>query len=172
MCSLGIEPTTLALLTQCSTAEPQEHTVLQEHTVAQWFASFNHAKPHVPFIMFMFYLLDRTTQMCVSCFRAVQIWLLEYNYLILTTGCSTWHLMAKIALRIWELELLLSTKMAEAIRSSVTNWNGVTVQWPGSYRGFPRLVSLGTGLARVDQRRRVLVLCIRCSSGELHAQED
>ncbi len=28
----------------------------------------------------------------------------------------------------------------------------VTVQWPGSYRGFPRWVSLGTGLARVDQR--------------------
>ncbi len=25
MCSLGIEPTTLALLTQCSTTEPQEH---------------------------------------------------------------------------------------------------------------------------------------------------
>ncbi len=126
------------------------------------YTSFNHAKPHVLFIMFMFYLLDRT--MCVSCFRAVQIWLLEYNSLILTTGCSTWHLMAKISLRIWELELLLSTKMAEAIRSSVTAWNGVTVQWPGSYRGFPRLVSLGTGLARVDQRRRVLVLCIRCRS--------
>ncbi len=26
MCSLGIEPTTFALLTQCSTTEPQEHT--------------------------------------------------------------------------------------------------------------------------------------------------
>ncbi len=25
MCSLGIEPTTFALLMQCSTAEPQEH---------------------------------------------------------------------------------------------------------------------------------------------------
>ncbi len=25
MCSLGIEPTTFALLTQCSTTEPQEH---------------------------------------------------------------------------------------------------------------------------------------------------
>ncbi len=27
MCSLGIEPTTFALLTQCSTTEPQEHTL-------------------------------------------------------------------------------------------------------------------------------------------------
>ncbi len=26
MCSLGIEPMTFALLTQCSTTEPQEHT--------------------------------------------------------------------------------------------------------------------------------------------------
>ncbi len=26
MCSQGIEPTTFALLTQCSTTEPQEHT--------------------------------------------------------------------------------------------------------------------------------------------------
>ncbi len=30
--------------------------------------------------------------------------------------------------------------------------NTLTVQWPGSYRGFPRSVSLGTGLARIDQR--------------------
>ncbi len=99
-----------------------------------------------------FCLLDRTIQICVSCFRAVKIWFFEYNSLILTTGCSTWHLMAKNSLRIWELELLLSTKKAESIRSSVTAWNWVTVQWPGSYRGFPRRVSLGTGLARVDQR--------------------
>ncbi len=28
MCSLGIEPTTLALLTQCSTTEPQEHCIV------------------------------------------------------------------------------------------------------------------------------------------------
>ncbi len=28
MCSLGIEPTTFALLTQCSTTEPQEHYLL------------------------------------------------------------------------------------------------------------------------------------------------
>ncbi len=111
-----------------------------------------------------FCLLDRTIQICVSCFRAVQIWFFEYNSLILTTGCSTWHLMAKNSLRIWELELFLSTKMAEAIRSSVTPWNWVTVQWPGSYRDFPRRVSLGTGLARVDQRSWVLVLCVRCRS--------
>ncbi len=88
-----------------------------------------------------FCLLDRTIQICVSCFRAVKIWFFEYNSLILTTGCSAWHLMANNSLRIWELELLLSTKMAEAIRSSVTPWNWVTVQWPGSYRGFPRQVS-------------------------------
>ncbi len=42
-----------------------------------------------------FCLLDRTIQICVSCFRAVKIWFFEYNSLILTTGCSTWHLMAK-----------------------------------------------------------------------------
>ncbi len=59
-----------------------------------------------------FCLLDRTIQICVSCIRAVKIWFFEYNSLILTTGCSTWHLMAKNSLRIWELELLLSTKMA------------------------------------------------------------
>ncbi len=57
-----------------------------------------------------FCLLDRAIQICVSCFRAVQIWCFVYNSLILTTGCSTWHLMAKNSLRIWELELLLSTK--------------------------------------------------------------
>ncbi len=67
-----------------------------------------------------FCLLDRTILICVSCFRAVKIWLFEYNSLILTTGCSTWHLMANNSLRIWELELLLSTKMAKAIRSLVT----------------------------------------------------
>ncbi len=72
--------------------------------------------------------------------------------------------MAKNSLRIWELESLLSTKMAEAIRSSVTAWNWVTVQWPGSYRGYQRRVSLGTGLARVDQSSWVLVLCVRCRS--------
>ncbi len=40
-------------------------------------------------------LLERTIQMCVSCIRAVKIWFFEYNSLILTIGCSTWHLMAK-----------------------------------------------------------------------------
>ncbi len=125
---------------------------------------FNHAKPHVLFIVFMFCLLDRTIYICVSCFRVVKIWFFEYNSLILTTGCSRWHLMAKNSLRIWELELWLSTKMAKAIRSPVTAWNRDTVQCPGSYRGFPRRVSLGTGLAKVDQRSWVLVLCITCRS--------
>ncbi len=31
VCSLGIEPTTFALLTQCSTTEPQGHTVLHQY---------------------------------------------------------------------------------------------------------------------------------------------
>ncbi len=44
--------------------------------------------------------------------------------------------MAKNSLRIWELELLLSTKLANGYKKSVTAWNWVTVQWPGSYRGF------------------------------------
>ncbi len=109
-----------------------------------------------------FCLLDRIIQICVSCFRAVQIWCFEYNSLILTTGCSTWHLVAKNSLRISEFELLLSTKMAEAIRSSVTAWNRVTVQWRGSYRGFPRRVSLGTGLAMVKQRSWILVKIVPC----------
>ncbi len=30
VCSLGIEPTTFALLMQCSTPEPQEHSILTE----------------------------------------------------------------------------------------------------------------------------------------------
>ncbi len=45
--------------------------------------------------MSMFFLLNRTIQICVSCFRVVKIWLFEYNLLILTTGCSTWHLVGK-----------------------------------------------------------------------------
>ncbi len=57
-------------------------------------------------------------------------------------GCSTWHLMANSE----DLRIRIV-----AIRSSVTAWNWLTVQWPGSYRGSPRRVSLGTGLARVDQ---------------------
>ncbi len=42
--------------------------------------------------------------------------------------------------------------------------NTLTEQWPGSYRGFPRQVSLGTVLTRVDQRCWVLVLYVRCRS--------
>ncbi len=33
MCSLGIEPTTSRLLTQCSTTEPQEDLLLQSNDV-------------------------------------------------------------------------------------------------------------------------------------------
>ncbi len=126
------------------------------------YSSFNHAKPHVLFIMFMFCLLGGPYKF-VYRIRAVQIWFFEYNSLILTTGCSTCHLTAKNSLRIWK-KIFCSPQRCEAIRSSVTAWNRVTVQWPGSYRGFQRRVSLGTDLARVDQRSRVLVLCIRCRS--------
>ncbi len=67
-----------------------------EYTLSEnSYTSFNHAKPHVLFFIFMFCLLDRTIQICVSCFRAVKMWFFEYNSLILTTGCLTWHLMAK-----------------------------------------------------------------------------
>ncbi len=50
MCSLGIEPTTFALLTQCSTTEPQEHvwgfmllvkTLLCETKVLMWTVNFS-----------------------------------------------------------------------------------------------------------------------------------
>ncbi len=61
------------------------------------YTSFNHAKPHVLFIMFMFCLLDRTIQICVSVLEQFKF---KYNSLILTTGCSTWHLMANNSLRI------------------------------------------------------------------------
>ncbi len=67
--------------------------ITQKTAIIVCYISINHAKPHVLFIMFC--LLDRTMQICASCFRAVTIWFFEYNYIILTTGCSTWHLMAK-----------------------------------------------------------------------------
>ncbi len=41
---------------------------------------FNHVKPHVLFLMFMFCLLDRNIHICVSCFRAVQIWFFEVQF--------------------------------------------------------------------------------------------
>ncbi len=40
MCSLGIEPTTLALLTQCFTTEPQEHLQVY-HFVYNVYTSIN-----------------------------------------------------------------------------------------------------------------------------------
>ncbi len=36
VCSLGIEPTTFALLTQCSTTEPQEHYAVYTVVVVTW----------------------------------------------------------------------------------------------------------------------------------------
>ncbi len=44
----------------------------------------------------------------------------------------------------------------------VTAWNCVTVQGPGSYRGFPRRVSLRTGLTK-GLIKEVESLC--CASG-------
>ncbi len=35
MCSLGIEPTTFALLMQCSTTEPQEHYSIEDTIVIE-----------------------------------------------------------------------------------------------------------------------------------------
>ncbi len=37
VCYLGIEPTTFALLTQCSTTEPQEHVVASYSLVCNFF---------------------------------------------------------------------------------------------------------------------------------------
>jgi len=64
------------------------------------------------------------------CIKKVKICALS-TILILTTGCSTWK---NNSLRIWEVELLLSTKMAKAIRRLVTPWNWDTVQWPWSVK--------------------------------------
>ncbi len=44
MCSLGIEPTTFALLTQCSTTEPQEH--LNQMNAIKWIKWFNSHNIH------------------------------------------------------------------------------------------------------------------------------
>ncbi len=51
VCSLGIEPTTFALLTQCSTTEPQEHTHTQRernttHTDTHTHRNTTHTHTH------------------------------------------------------------------------------------------------------------------------------
>ncbi len=78
--------------------------------------------------------------------------------LILVTGSSTWHLMAKNSLRIWKKELLLYIKIASAIRKLLRPWNWAAAQWPRSYSGLTGPVPLRTGLAMVDQRSWVHVL--------------
>ncbi len=83
-------------------------------------------------------LLDRTIHICVSCFRAVQIRFFEYN----------------------SLSVSLSTKMAKAIRSSVTPWNSYSTV----ARVIQRFSKTGFTSNRVNQRSWVLVLCIRCRS--------
>ncbi len=108
-----------------------------------------------------FCLLDRIIQICVFCFRAVKIWCFEYNSLILTTGCSTWHLLAKNSLRIWELELLLSTKMAEVISCSVTAWNWV----PYSGQGHTEVFQDGFHSEQASQGSIKEVESLCCASG-------
>ncbi len=44
MCSLGIEPTTFALLTQCSTTEPQEHMKWIKHYITSRFPKLGFVK--------------------------------------------------------------------------------------------------------------------------------
>ncbi len=94
--------TSIAVQIYCPLKMTQRTAIIVKkvYTGENSYTSFNHAQPHILFIRFMFCLLDRIIQMCVSCFRAVTIWFFEYNSLVLTTGCSTWHLMAKNSLMI------------------------------------------------------------------------
>ncbi len=41
VCSLGIEPTTFALLTQCSTTEPHRNIIILTWYVINYFLSYN-----------------------------------------------------------------------------------------------------------------------------------
>ncbi len=110
--------------------------------------------------MFMFCLLDRTIQICVSCFRAVKIWFSEYNSLILTTGCSTWHLMAKNSLRIRIVALYKDGLGYKKFGNSLGLIYSIVARVIQRFSNtcFTR------NIARVDQRRWVLVLCERCKS--------
>ena len=80
--------------------------------------------------------------------------------LILASGCSTWHLMAKNSLRIWEKELMLHIKMASPIRRFQTLWNWAAARWPRPYSGLTGQVPLRTGLAMVNQRSWVHMLSV------------
>ncbi len=108
----------------------------------------------------VFCLLDRTIQICVSCFRAVKMG-------SLSTVLSYWpldvHAMAKNSSEDLRIRIVALHKDAEGYKSSVTPWNWVTVQWPESYKVFK------TGFTRNRPRKGrskswVLVLCVRCRS--------
>ncbi len=48
MCSLGIEPTTFELLTQCSTTEPQEHSNIYIKRAPIRIFEADHRKQYLP----------------------------------------------------------------------------------------------------------------------------
>ncbi len=68
--------------------------------------------------------------------------------------------MAKSSLRIWKKEVLLSIKMATAIRRLPRPRNWAAAWWARPYSGLTGQVPLRTGLAMVDQRSWVHVLSI------------
>ncbi len=92
--------------------------------------------------------------------RCVKFGFIAYS-LILVTGSSTWHLMAKNSLGICKKELLLYINMAYAIRRLPRPWNWAAAQWPRPYSGITGQVPLRTGLAMVDQRSWVLMLSVK-----------
>ncbi len=94
MCSLGIEPTTFALLTQCSTTEPQEHQpahsteislpLTQTRTMPPrpfqclWSSPFclvAHTKMNIPIIYMLFQHLSikKVTVQIHSCMRVFKL---------------------------------------------------------------------------------------------------
>ncbi len=93
------------------------------------------------------------TQVC-------KIWCYCSHSLILVTGSSTWHLMAKNSEDLKKKELLLYKKMAWAIRRLPRPWNWAAARWPRPYSGLTGQVPLRTGLAMVDQRSWVHVLSV------------
>jgi len=111
--------------------------------------------------MFMFCLLDRTTQIVISWIRAVRMCTFAYNCLILTTGCSTWHLIAKnskdLIIRMVALHKV-DLGYKKTLKLSYSTGQGHTEVFQDWFHLD------GTGLARVNQRSWILVLCVRCRS--------
>ncbi len=92
--------------------------------------------------------------------QVCKIWCYCSHSLILVTGSSTWHLMAKNSEDLKKKELLLYKKMAWAIRRLPRPWNWAAARWPRPYSGLTGQVPLRTGLAMVDQRSWVHVLSV------------